>query len=92
MMRIGVRALCQRKGAGRKLIEYMFNNYPAHLSLDVSTDNTKAINFYKRVGLEIQKLYLTEKDKVEFAYFHTPPGFVYKPPVYIKTPEQNTNK
>ena len=43
-------------------MEFMFNNYPAHLGLDVSTYNTKAVNFYKRVGLEIEKLYVTEKD------------------------------
>ena len=61
-MRIAVRAQSQRQGVGRKLMEFMFNNYPAHLGLDVSTDNTKAVNFYKRVGLEIEKLYVTEKD------------------------------
>ena len=76
--------MTQRKGVGRKLMEYMFHNYPAHLSLDVSTDNTKAVNFYKRVGLEVEKLYITEKTNVEFVTFTTPLGFEYKPPVYVQ--------
>jgi ribosomal protein S18 acetylase RimI-like enzyme len=54
LMRIGVRARCQRQGIGRKLIEYLFEHYPASLSLDVSTDNLKAVSFYKRVGLVIE--------------------------------------
>ena len=59
LMRIGVKALCQGQGIGRKLMEYLFMNYPVHLSLDVSTDNTKAVGFYKRVGLEIDNIYIT---------------------------------
>ena len=42
-------------------MEYLFQNYPAHFSLDVSTDNVKAVGFYKRVGLQIDKLYVTEE-------------------------------
>ena len=76
-MRIGVKALCQGQGIGRKLMEYLFDNYPAHLSLDVSTDNTKAVGFYKRVGLEIDSIYVTEESKVEFATFKTPESFKY---------------
>ena len=76
-MRIGVKALCQGQGIGRKLMEYLFENYPAHLSLDVSTDNTKAVGFYKRVGLEIDSIYVTEESKVEFATFKTPESFKY---------------
>ena len=76
-MRIGVKALCQGQGIGRKLMEYLFENYPAHLSLDVSTDNTKAVGFYKRVGLEIDRIYVTEESKVEFATFKTPESFKY---------------
>ena len=88
LMRIGVSAQSQRQGIGRKLMEYLFDNYPAHVSLDVSTDNVKAVNFYKRVGLEIENLYITEKESIEFACFKTPPDFVYKPPVYITDPPQ----
>ena len=76
-MRIGVKALCQGQGIGRKLMEYLFEIYPAHLSLDVSTDNTKAVGFYKRVGLEIDSIYVTEESKVEFATFKTPESFKY---------------
>lgn len=82
-MRIAVRTKCQRKGVGRKLIEYMFKHYPAHLSLDVSTDNAKAMSFYNRVGLEVERLYLTEEEKIEFASFKTPLGFIYKQPAYL---------
>ena len=80
-MRIGVRARCQRQGIGRKLLEYLFEQYPAHLSLDVSTDNDKAVNFYHRVGLKIERLYITEEEKVEFACFTTPEDFVYVAPI-----------
>ena len=80
LMRIGVRAKCQRKGIGRKLLEYLFREYPAHLSLDVSTDNSKAIGFYHRMGLEIKRTYLTEEEKIEFVEFGTPEDFVYVPP------------
>ena len=84
-MRIGVRARSQRQGIGRKLLEYLLREYPAFLSLDVSTDNAKAIAFYHRVGLEISKTYITEEEKVEFATFTSPEGFVYRPP----PPRQN---
>lgn len=77
LMRIGVRACCQRQGIGRKLMHYMLQNYPAHLKLDVSTDNQKAIAFYERLGLEIERKYITEEDQVEFAAFTTPEDFVY---------------
>lgn len=55
----------------------MFQKYPKHLSLDVSTDNIKAVNFYSRIGLEITETYLSE-DKVEFNKFETPEGFIYE--------------
>ena len=74
LMRIGVRSKCQRQGIGRQLMDYLFAKYPSHLSLDVSTDNLKAVAFYKRVGLAISSIYLSE-EKVEFAKFETPPGF-----------------
>ena len=60
-------------------MEYLFQNYPAHFSLDVSTDNVKAVGFYKRVGLKIDKLYITEESQVEFATFKTPENFKYVP-------------
>ena len=78
-MRIGVRARCQRQGIGRKLIEYCFEHYPAHFGLDVSTDNANAINFYHRIGLQLERKYITEEEKVEFACFTTPEDFVYVP-------------
>ena len=56
-------------------MNYMFTKYPNYLSLDVSTDNTKAMNFYKRIGLSLVETYLSE-DKVEFAKFETPKDFV----------------
>ncbi len=78
LMRIGVRAKCQRQGVGRQLMDYLFERYPHHLSLDVSTDNTKAVRFYERVGLHLAETYLSE-EKVEFAKFETPPDFVAPP-------------
>ena len=74
LMRIGVRAKCQRQGIGRQLMSYLFEKYPKHLSLDVSTDNEKAVKFYQRCGLMIINTYLSE-DKVEFNTFETPEGF-----------------
>ena len=62
-------------------MEYLFNTHPAHLSLDVSTNNTSGCAFYGRLGLEIEKVYPSGKDEMEFATFTTPPGFVYKPRV-----------
>ena len=73
-MRIGVRGKCQRQGIGRMLMNYLFNKYTKHLSLDVSTDNAKAVSFYLRVGLKITNTYLSE-EKVEFNTFETPIGF-----------------
>ena len=78
LMRIGVRSKCQRQGVGRKLMDYLFAKYPGHLSLDVSTDNAKAVNFYKRVGLVVTDTYLSE-EKVEFNKFETPEGFIHTP-------------
>ena len=53
------------------MINHLISNYPEHgLSLDVATENT-AVYFYKRVGLKIQKVYLSEPDKVEFAHMET---------------------
>ena len=78
-MRIGVRSKCQRQGIGRKIINYLFEKYPKHLSLDVSTDNAKAVHFYKKVGLVVTDTYLSE-EKVEFHKFETPLGFVYQNP------------
>eukprot|EP00354_Favella_ehrenbergii_P011681 CAMPEP_0170470590 /NCGR_PEP_ID=MMETSP0123-20130129/13006_1 /TAXON_ID=182087 /ORGANISM="Favella ehrenbergii, Strain Fehren 1" /LENGTH=111 /DNA_ID=CAMNT_0010737783 /DNA_START=224 /DNA_END=559 /DNA_ORIENTATION=+ len=52
LMRIGVRS--QRQGIGKKLMQYLLSNYPTHLTLDVSTDNAKAMAFYERLGLVIK--------------------------------------
>ena len=53
-------------------MSYLLDTYPTHaLSLDVSTDNAKAVSFYRKMGLKIQKLYLSP-DEVEFALFETP--------------------
>lgn len=76
-MRIGVRAKSQRQGIGRKIMDYLFERYPNHLSLDVSTDNVKAVQFYKKCGLEVTQTYITD-EKVEFNSFETPAGFVAK--------------
>jgi hypothetical protein len=74
-MRIGVRSKCQRQGIGRKLMAYLFQKYPKHLSLDVSTDNMKAELFYQKCGLELKEKYISE-EKVEFAKFETPTNFI----------------
>jgi ribosomal protein S18 acetylase RimI-like enzyme len=71
LMRIGVRSRCQRQGIGRKLMTYLFEKYPLHMSLDVSTDNEKAVHFYHKCGLELVEKYVSE-EKVEFAKFETP--------------------
>jgi len=57
-------------------MKYLLAKYPNYLSLDVSTDNQKAVQFYQRIGLQIIETYLSE-DKVEFNKFDTPSGFVY---------------
>jgi len=47
LLRIGVRINSQRQGIGRKLMNYILGNYSEHpISLDVSTDNGKALKFY----------------------------------------------
>lgn len=84
LMRIAVNSKCQGQGIGFKLMEYLFVNYTAHLELDVSTDNNKAVGFYKRIGLELTKLYVTEEQKIEFATFKTPEGFKYTPRITTK--------
>jgi len=46
--------------------------YPTHaISLDVGTDNEKGVKFYQRMGLKIQKLYMSQNND-EFALFETP--------------------
>jgi hypothetical protein len=54
---------------------YLFQKYPKHLSLDVSTDNMKAELFYQKCGLELKEKYISE-EKVEFAKFETPTNFI----------------
>ncbi len=45
--------------------------HPEHFELDVSTDNERAMGFYHRIGLTIEKLYKSGTPSVEFATFHT---------------------
>ena len=53
-------------------MNYLFEQYSNKiLSLDVSTDNTKAVNFYKSFGLQIKEIYLSVPDDVEFAQFES---------------------
>ncbi len=54
---------------------YLFEKYPRHLALDVSTDNIKAELFYLKCGLNLVEKYISE-EKVEFAKFETPLNFV----------------
>lgn len=64
--RIAVRSKNQGQGIGKQMVNHLFVNYPAHaLSLDVRTD-CKAVEFYKRVGLKVQRIYLSEPDRIEF--------------------------
>lgn len=54
-------------------MDYLLTSYPHHaLTLDVSTDNDRAVRFYQRVGLQISDIYLSMPDNVEFALFETP--------------------
>ena len=72
LLRIGVRINSQRQGIGRKLVNYLLETFPTHaLSLDVSTDNDNAVAFYRKVGLKIQRIYMSP-DEVEFALFESP--------------------
>ena len=56
-------------------MDYLFEKYPAHLSLDVSTDNEKAVKFYHKCRLNLAETYISE-EKVEFAKFETPSDFI----------------
>ena len=72
-MRIAVRKNSQGQGIGKMMVNHIFLSYPEHaLSLDVSTDNVNAIEFYKRVGLHVRDIYLSDPDQVEFAAMETP--------------------
>ena len=54
-------------------MNFIHQNYPENaLSLDVSTDNDRAVKFYFSVGLKIQNVYHSVPDNVEFAFFETP--------------------
>lgn len=50
------------------MVNYLLMTYPNYaLSLDVRTDSLYAVEFYKRVGLKVQRIYMSEPDKIEFA-------------------------
>lgn len=51
-------------------MNHMFEKYPTHLALEVSTDNIRAMGFYSRIGLTHTETYFSQ-DKVEFAKFET---------------------
>ena len=68
LMRIAVRQNCQRKGLGKLLINELKNISENKLSLEVTTDNDKAINFYIRIGLIQTELYETQEG-IEFSKF-----------------------
>ena len=87
LMRIGVRARCQGQGIGRKLMAFLFETFPAHLKLDVSSDNTNAIGFYHRIGLEVERTYISDAEQVEFVKFATPEDFVYREPAPRNQPQ-----
>ncbi len=56
----------QRKGIGRKLIEYVQEQY-GDLSLAVYKDNEKAVQFYKNSGFKTMSEQLNEEtSKVEY--------------------------
>ena len=57
--------------------------HPAHLALDVSTDNEKAIGFYKRMGLQITKIYISGQPPVEFVTFES--AVASKEQSFVKT-------
>ena len=50
LMRIAVRAKCQRHGIGKLLLNHL-TQLAQKVSLDVSTDNSRAIGFYTKMGL-----------------------------------------
>lgn len=79
LMRIGVRSRCQRQGIGRELMNFMLEKYN-NLSLEVSTDNAQAMDFYQKMKLELSERYTTQEG-VEFAKFNTPKGYVFDSPV-----------
>jgi ribosomal protein S18 acetylase RimI-like enzyme len=79
LMRIGVRSRCQRQGIGKSLMNYMLQMYN-NLSLEVSTDNQQAINFYLKMGLDLNEKYKTQ-DGIEFAKFDTPKDYKFPEPV-----------
>ena len=54
-------------------MDFIFKNYPDHpMTLDVSTENSKALKFYFNCGLKIREIYLSCPDSVEFALYETP--------------------
>lgn len=68
LMRIGVRTTSQRKGIGKLLINHLLSEYNGKMELEVSSDNEKGVNFYKRIGLNLASEYTTSEG-VNFCKF-----------------------
>ncbi|GAB4221944.1 MAG: N-acetyltransferase [Francisella sp.] len=45
----------QGKGIGHKLLEHLLENTNKNISLEVNTNNLKAISLYKKLGFKIKK-------------------------------------
>ena len=57
-IRIYSLAVCQNsqgQGVGKKLLEYILNNSTKDISLEVNTNNFRAINLYRNIGFKISK-------------------------------------
>ena len=61
LMRIAVRNSHQRKGIGRLLMNQLMDEFHGKVELEVSADNTKAVNFYKKTGLILKNEFDTQE-------------------------------
>lgn len=53
------------------LVNWLLDHFENKLSLEVTSDNDKAVNFYYGIGLLLTDQYIT-KDGVEFFKFTSP--------------------
>ena len=69
-------------------MDFMLEKYN-NLSLEVSTDNEQAVNFYIKIGLDLSEKYSTQ-DGIEFAKFDTPLDYKFekKVPSLVAKEEQ----